>query len=59
MKKTLKFRTIVCGGIVQVHASNIRKIENMEMIAWCDIVLEKANNLTMHSEPVDQIALWE
>jgi len=59
MKKTLKFRTIVCGGIAQVHASNIRKIENMEMIARCDIVLEKANNLTMHSEPVDQIALWE
>ena len=44
MAKTLKFGFIGCGGIAQVHASNTQKIENMEVIGWCDIVKEKADN---------------
>ncbi len=44
MAKTLKFGFIGCGGIAQVHASNTPKIEKMEVIAWCDVVREKAEN---------------
>lgn len=38
----LKFGLIGCGGMANTHASNIKKIENAEVIAYCDIVKEKA-----------------
>ena len=44
MARTLKFGFIGCGGIAQIHAANTREIENMEVIAWCDVVKEKADN---------------
>jgi predicted dehydrogenase len=43
MVRTLKFGFIGCGGIANVHAANIKKIQNGEVVAWCDIVKEKAN----------------
>ena len=42
MAKTIKFGFIGCGGIANVHASNIKKLENAEVIAWCDIAKERA-----------------
>ena len=44
MSKTLKFGFIGCGGIARLHASNTKKVEGMEVIAWCDVVKEKADN---------------
>ena len=42
MAKTIKFGFIGCGGIANTHASNIKKLDNAEVIAWCDIAKERA-----------------
>ncbi|MFQ6042745.1 MAG: Gfo/Idh/MocA family protein [Candidatus Poribacteria bacterium] len=42
MTRTIKLGFIGCGGIANVHASNINKLENAEVIAWCDIAKERA-----------------
>jgi predicted dehydrogenase len=39
---TIKFGFIGCGGIANVHASNIKKLEKAEVIAWCDIAKERS-----------------
>jgi len=44
MSNTLKFGFIGCGGIARLHASNTKKTEGMEVIAWCDIVKGKADD---------------
>ena len=42
MAETLKFGLIGCGFIAKVHAANIHKIDGMEVVAWCDLAKEKA-----------------
>lgn len=42
MSRKLKFGFIGCGGIASVHAENINKVKNAEVVAWCDIAREKA-----------------
>jgi len=44
MSKKIKLGFIGCGGIANVHASNIKKLDNAEVIAWCDIAKERAEN---------------
>lgn len=44
MAKTLRFALIGCGGMGGGHASNIRNIDGIEIVAWCDIVEQKAKN---------------
>lgn len=43
MAKTVKLGFIGCGGMANTHATNIGKIDNAEVIGWCDIIKERAN----------------
>ena len=43
MARTVKVGIIGCGGIGQnKHMPSLHKIENVEMVAFCDLVLERA-----------------
>ena len=43
MEKTLKIGIIGCGGIANgKHMPSLSKLKNCELVAFCDIVLEKA-----------------
>lgn len=44
MSKTYKIAIIGCGGIANgKHMPSLKKLNNIEMVAFCDIVEEKAN----------------
>lgn len=43
MAKTVKLGFIGCGGMANIHATNISKIGNVEVIGWCDVVKDRAN----------------
>jgi predicted dehydrogenase len=43
MIKTVKLGFVGCGGMANIHAANIGKLENAKVIAWCDIAKERAN----------------
>ena len=43
MEKTLKIGIIGCGGIANVkHLPALEKISNVQMVAFCDIIRERA-----------------
>ncbi len=43
MEKTIKVGIIGCGGIANgKHMPSLKKVKNCEMVAFCDIVIEKA-----------------
>jgi len=44
MKKKIKLGLIGCGGMANTHAINISKLENAEVIGWCDIDKNRANS---------------
>jgi len=44
MSETLKFGFIGCGGMGRHHASNTKKIEGMEVIGWCDVRKDRADD---------------
>ena len=44
MKNGLKFAIIGCGRISGHHCRSIVETEGMELIAVCDLIIEKANN---------------
>ena len=42
-EKIIKVGIIGCGGIANgKHMPSLKKVENCEMVAFCDIVLERA-----------------
>ena len=43
MKKMHRVAIIGCGGIAgNKHMPNLKRIENVEMVAFCDIIKERA-----------------
>ena len=43
MDKKLKVGIIGCGGIANgKHMPSLKKIEEVEMVAFCDIIVERA-----------------
>ena len=43
MEKKVKIGIIGCGGIANgKHMPSLAKLENVEMVAFCDIVLQRA-----------------
>lgn len=41
----MKVAVVGCGGIAQVHSNVLNKIEDVQVVAFCDIILERAENL--------------
>ena len=45
MEKTVKIGIIGCGGIANSkHMPSLKKLPNVEMVAFCDIIAERAEN---------------
>ena len=45
MEKIIKVGIIGCGGIANgKHMPSLAKVKNCEMVAFCDIIIERANN---------------
>ena len=45
MKKMHRVAIIGCGGIAgNKHMPNLKRVENVEMVAFCDIIEERAIN---------------
>ncbi|MBO5110757.1 MAG: Gfo/Idh/MocA family oxidoreductase [Clostridia bacterium] len=45
MEKTVRIGIIGCGGIAgSKHMPSLKKLPNVEMVAFCDIILERAEN---------------
>ena len=56
MEKTLKIGIIGCGGIANgKHMPSLSRLKNCELVAFCDIVLEKAQKA--FQDEVDAIVL--
>ncbi|MDW8027040.1 MAG: Gfo/Idh/MocA family oxidoreductase [Armatimonadota bacterium] len=41
-EKEVRIGFVGCGGIAQAHMEALRKIEGVKLVAFCDVVLEKA-----------------
>jgi len=48
MKKELKVGIIGCGGIANgKHLPSLKKIESVQLVAFCDIEIEKAKKAAL------------
>ena len=43
--KTLRMGLIGCGGMMKAHASVVNKVEDVEIVAVCDIIRERAEDV--------------
>lgn len=46
MEKIMNVAVVGCGGIAQVHSNVLSKIDNVKIVAFCDILPQRAESLS-------------
>ena len=63
MEKKVRIGIIGCGGIAgSKHMPSLKKLPNVEMVAFCDIILERAENakakFAAHGYELPRLVFW-